>query len=359
MAVQVCVVGVGNIGFNLLTSLRRRGVRAVGVEINPDRRAALAAAGVDGVFAGPDEAGEVDVWIITTSTGPELSHILSAVRAISPKPGSLVSIESTLPVGGTARLAEAFRERGFAPGEGFHLAHVPHRILFGVEESVFDAPRVVAGVTPACRDAALAFYGPLVPQLYPVDDVHVAELSKIVENGLRYLNVAFAEALFGYCLEQGLDWAQLHGAVNTKPNVELLNVDFGIGGECLPKDVGFLQEAMQSPLLAAAIAADEAHRERLRRLAGPHLRILLKGLTFKPGYPDVRFSRALELARDLAAGGKAVYVYDPALGPEQVEKLGFRWREPDGAYDLVYERPLAIRITEEDDRRGQDTGDGQ
>ncbi|MFO7273867.1 MAG: nucleotide sugar dehydrogenase [Symbiobacteriaceae bacterium] len=356
---KVCVVGVGNIGANLLTSLRRRGVGAVGVEISPDRRAALAADGVDGVFAGPDEAGDVDVWIITTSTGPGLSHILGAVRAISPKPGSLVSIESTLPVGGTARLAEAFRERGMAPGEAFHLAHVPHRILFGVEETVFDVPRVVAGMTPACRDAALAFYRPLVPHLYPVDDVRVAELSKIVENGLRYLNIAFAEALFGYCLEQGLDWTQLHGAVNTKPNVELLSVDFGIGGECLPKDVGFLQEAMQSPLLAAAIAADEAHRERLRRLARPHRRILLKGLTFKPGYPDTRFSRALELAQALAADGKEVYVYDPDLGPGRVAELGFRWGEPDGAYDLVYERPLAIRTTGEDEECGQDTRDGQ
>lgn len=352
-------MGVGNIGANLLTSLRRRGVGAVGVEISPDRRAALAADGVDGVFAGPDEAGDVDVWIITTSTGPGLSHILGAVRAISPKPGSLVSIESTLPVGGTTRLAEAFRERGMAPGEAFHLAHVPHRILFGVEETVFDVPRVVAGMTPACRDAALAFYRPLVPHLYPVDDVRVAELSKIVENGLRYLNIAFAEALFGYCLEQGLDWTQLHGAVNTKPNVELLSVDFGIGGECLPKDVGFLQEAMQSPLLAAAIAADEAHRERLRRLARPHRRILLKGLTFKPGYPDTRFSRALELAQALAADGKEVYVYDPDLGPGRVAELGFRWGEPDGAYDLVYERPLAIRTTGEDEECGQDTRDGQ
>lgn len=359
MAVQVCVVGVGNIGCNLLTSLRRRGLRAVGVEINPDRRAALAESGVDGVYACPDEAGDVDAWILTTSTGPGLSHILSAVRAISPKQGALVSVESTLPVGGTARLAEAFRERGFAPGRDFHLAHVPHRILFGVEETVFDAPRVVAGMTPACRDAALTFYRSLVPQLYAVDDVRVAELAKIVENGLRYVNIAFAEALFGYCLEQGLDWAQLHGAVNTKPNVELLNVDFGIGGECLPKDVGFLQEAMQSPLLAAAIAADEAHRERLRRLAGPCRRILVKGLTFKPGYADTRFSRARELAEALAADGKEVYVYDPALGPEQVAQLGFRWGEPDERYDLIYERPLAIRYTEEDDHRGQDTRDGQ
>ncbi|MBY6276753.1 MAG: nucleotide sugar dehydrogenase [Symbiobacterium thermophilum] len=359
MAVKVCVVGVGNIGTNLLTSLRRKGVQAVGVEINPDRRAALAAAGVDGVFAGPDEAGAPDVWILTTSTGPGMSHILSAVRSLSPKPGALVSVESTLPVGGTARLAEAFRERGYVPGETFHLAHVPHRILFGVEETVFDAPRVVAGVTSACRDAAIAFYRPLVPVLYPVDDVRVAELSKIVENGLRYLNIAFAEALFGYCLEHGLDWAQLHGAVNTKPNVELLNVDFGIGGECLPKDMGFLQEALQSPLLEAAVAADEAHRARLRRLAGPHRRVLVMGLTFKPGFPDTRFSRARELAEALAADGKEVYVYDPALGPEKVTELGFRWGDPGGAYDLIYQRPLAIRTAAEEEKRGQDTRDGQ
>lgn len=349
MTVRVCVVGVGNIGFNLLTSLRHHRLEAVGVEISPGRRAELSAAGVGGIFASAGEAGDVDVWIITTSTGPRLSHLLSAAGAIVPREGALVSVESTLPVGAMALLTAAFRQRGNTPGREFYLAHVPHRILFGVEESVFDAPRVVAGVTPACREAAMAFYAPLVDHLYPVDDVRVAELAKMVENALRYVNIAFSEELFGYCQEQGLDWAQLHGAVNTKPNVQLLNVDFGIGGECLPKDIGFLQEAMQSPLLAGAIAAEDGHRKRLRWAAGPHRRILVKGLTFKAGYPDTRFSRAVELVSGLQADGKEVYVYDPALTPERVAELGFRWGEPDGEYDLIYERPLAIVNTKEED----------
>jgi UDP-N-acetyl-D-glucosamine dehydrogenase len=332
---------------------------AVGVDISAARVAELQALQINDVYTTPAMAGDVDVWIMTTSTGPGLQYLFDAAASISPKPGALVSVESTLPVGAMTQLAAHFAGRGYAVGSDLFLAHVPHRILFGVEQSVFEAARVVAGVTPACRAKALAFYAPLVSALYPVSDVRVAELAKIIENALRFVDIAFAEEVFRYCQVHGIDFGELRAAVNTKANVHLLDVDYGIGGECLPKDIRFLQEALVSPLLMGAMAAEEHYRSFLQGLAEGHERILVKGLTFKPGHPDTRFSMAVALARALQARGKRVYVFDPLIGRAAVEALGFEWGEPDGAYDLVYERPLAIITTKEVGSHEPHPGDRQ
>lgn len=356
---RVAVVGVGNIGLNLLQSLRQRGVAAVGIEISAARRAALQKQQVQEIYASASEVGRIDVWVLTTSTGPQLSHLFDAISQLTPEPGALLSVESTLPVGTMEQLAEHFSGRGYRVGHDLYLAHVPHRILFGVEASVFDAARVVGGVTPACQERALAFYQPLVRELHPVADVRLAELSKIVENAARYYEIALAEELYGYCEAIGLDFQALRAAVNTKGNVQLLAVDFGIGGECLPKDIGFLQQALQSPLLAAAIEADMAHRIRLQAAAAGHKRILIRGITFKPGYPDTRFSPAVALALALQTQGKEVYVYDPLVGPEAVAQLGLRWGDPGGHYDLIYERPLTIRTGKGEQQSGGHSSHGQ
>ncbi|HEY3363473.1 MAG TPA: nucleotide sugar dehydrogenase [Symbiobacteriaceae bacterium] len=354
---------MGNIGLNLLLALRRSGVEAVGVEVSRRRRAELAERQVPGVHDRPEAAGDIDTWIFATSTGPNLSHLMSAVSAVAPRPGALLSVESTLPAGTMAMLGEHFRQRGFQPGRDLYLVHLPHRILFGVEESVFDAARVIAGLTPECLQQGIAFYGPLISNLFPVADVRIAELSKIVENTLRFVEVACAEELFRYCQTEGLDFHQLRAAVNTKGNVRLLDVDYGIGGECLPKDIRFLQAALDSPLLAGAMAADDRYQAMLRAAAGCAGRVLIHGITYKPGYPDVKFSMAVELARALQAEGKQVFVYDLLLTPDQVAELGFAWGDPDGAYDLVYRRPMQMSAPErggnKEESHVEDSGHGQ
>lgn len=356
---RVCVVGVGNIGLNLLQSLRRAGVEAVGLDISEQRVRELAEQQVAGVFRDSAQATDVDVWIITTSTGPGQSHLLGAAASINPKNGALISVESTLPVGTMAKLTDHFTSRGYAVGSDLFLAHVPHRILFGVEQSVFDAARIVAGVTPQCLTKAMAFYAPLVTRLHPVPDVRIAELAKIIENALRFVDIAFAEGIFQYCQEQGIDYRQLREAVNTKANVQLLDVDFGIGGECLPKDIRFLQAALHSPLLEGAMAVEDSHRAFLRALAEGQSRILVKGLSFKPGHPDTRFSMAMELVRGLQADGKQIYVYDPMLTPETIERNGLTWGDPDDDYDLIYERPLAVMAGKEAVPLGEDPRHGK
>ncbi|MFZ5823275.1 MAG: UDP binding domain-containing protein [Bacillota bacterium] len=356
---RVAVVGVGNIGLNLLLSLRRRGLDAIGIDVDTQRLRQLQAQGVTGLFARAEAAPPPAVWIITTSTGPNLSHLFGAADAIAPDPGALISVESTLPVGTMERLRARFEERGYKVGENLYLAHVPHRILFGEEESVLEGARVVGGVTKACRERALAFYAPLVADLHPVADVRIAEMAKIVENAARFVDIAFAEELFRYCHRNGLDFQELRRAVNTKGNVHLMVVDYGIGGECLPKDIRFLQESLESAFLAEALRADYRHQRLLRKVAGPHHRILIRGITFKPGYADLRFSPALALAKALQAEGKAVFVHDPLLSPEAVAALGLNWGRPEDPYDLVYERPLALMSGRQAETETKSTGAGK
>ncbi|NLG84065.1 MAG: hypothetical protein GX493_05535, partial [Firmicutes bacterium] len=224
------------------------------------------------------------------------------------------------------RLADQFSRRGLTSGRDCFLVHAPHRILFGEEESIFGQPRVIGGITPACLARGVEFYRPLVPAVHPCRDIRLVELCKLVENTLRYLEIAMAEALALHCHENGLDFEELRRLVATKGNVRLMSVDYGIGGECLPKDAKFLYEVTGSRLIADAMAVDEEYRSGLFREAlAP--RVLVRGLTFKPGWRDLGYSRAVELVERLKAAGCQVFVEDPLYAPEELAALGFRpWR---------------------------------
>lgn len=116
---------------------------------------------------------------------------------------------------------------------------VPHRVMFGVDESVCDTPRVFEAFTKACLKKGRDFYNPLVPELVEVSDVRLTELSKVVENVKRYVDVAFAQEIYRYCIRHGLDFNSLRSAVNSKVNVELLGTDRGIGGSASLRIWGF------------------------------------------------------------------------------------------------------------------------
>lgn len=326
---NICVVGAGRIGLHVLTHLRRGrpGDSVAAVDVDQSKVEGLAARGWTASTSYP--AGDaVDVWILCVSTGPELAWLFDAVSRIAPKPGALVTVESTIPVGTTRRIAAAFEQRGAKAGRDFHLVHAPHRVLFGAEEDPARIVRVIAGMTETCLDAGIRFYAGCGIPLHPVTRPEIAELSKIVENSIRYLEISFAETLSLACSEAGLDFDELREAVNTKTNVHLADVDYGIGGECLPKDLEFLQSWLKSPLLAEAEKADLRYREHMRRAARNFGKILLDGLTYKPGVRSLQGSRAVELGLELLRLGTEVYARDPLLTAEEIAALGFRpWRE--------------------------------
>ncbi|MCO1603829.1 NAD-binding protein [Desulfosporosinus nitroreducens] len=320
---KICVVGLGNIGFNLFTYLDQKfSGEVIGVDVNESRVNELRRKG-HRVTTDYRALTGIDVWLMAPSTGNQGQNLFSALEHMIICPGSLISIESTLPPGTMMRIREFLEKRGFKLGTDLFLIHVPHRVMFGVDKTVCDTPRVMGAFTRTCLEKGREFYNPLVPLLIEVSDVRVVELSKVVENVKRYVDVAFAQDIYGYCVSNGMSFDDLRMAVNSKNNVELLTTDWGIGGECLPKDMSFLRTVCPSALLEGAEQADQDYRERIIKQVGTGKEVWVRGLSYKTGVKDLAHSRGVDLVRALEASGNTVRVEDPLFSSDELSAAGF------------------------------------
>ncbi|MHB8076995.1 nucleotide sugar dehydrogenase [Desulfosporosinus fructosivorans] len=325
---KICVVGLGNIGFNLFTYLSHKFPGEVqGVDVNESRVNELLHQGYR-VTSDYRALTGIDVWLMAPSTGNQGQNLFSALEQMILFPGSLISIESTLPPGTMIRIREFLEKKGFELGVDLYLIHVPHRVMFGVDKTVCDTPRVMGAFTNACLEKGRQFYTPLVPQVVEVSDIRVAELSKVVENVKRYVDVAFAQEIYSYCIDQGMDYDELKRAVNSKNNVELLGTDWGIGGECLPKDMNFLRTVCHSTLLEGAEQADQNYRDRIVKQVGSGKEVLVRGLSYKTEVKDLKHSRGVDLVRALEAAGNTVWVEDPLFSSDELSGAGFKASDP-------------------------------
>jgi UDP-N-acetyl-D-mannosaminuronate dehydrogenase len=204
---------------------------------------------------------------------------MEIIRKISKEArnGKLVSIESTVPRGTTRKMFEILEHR-------FHVVHAPHR-WYAREEDVHGVNqlRVIGGVCDCCLRTGIRFYDGVeqtaekedleyynanksyrclgIP-MYSVSTVEIAELSKIVENADRYLQIAFAEDLYMFCKANQISFGELRDAINTKWNVNILEPRDGIGGHCIPKDTRMFLESseIKSKILIAAQEVDKDYR---------------------------------------------------------------------------------------------------
>jgi UDP-N-acetyl-D-mannosaminuronic acid dehydrogenase len=288
---KVLVVGLGQLGLPVARYVKEKGFDDVyGYDISP--KAMERAEKIAGIKKAND-LSDFDVYILCVSTHkpddmftPQIEGLLSIVERISKearRDGALVSIESTIPRGTSARVCEMLNHR-------LHVAHAPHR-WYALEEKEHGVNqlRVVGGVCDCCLQTAMQFYNGScssfvststatdVPSsssegmpkslgipMHPVSKIEIAELSKIAENAHRYLQIAFAEDLYLYCQENNLNFSELRDALNTKWNVNILEPKEGIGGHCLPKDTRmFLQssKSIKSKILTAAMEVDQDYRQ--------------------------------------------------------------------------------------------------
>jgi len=304
---KVLIVGLGQLGFPVAKYVKERGFDTYGYDISTKAmERAERIAGIKQIDAsnfGSSELNDFDVYIITVSThkpddmfSPQIDGLLSVVDKISretKKNEALVSIESTVPKGTSKKVFEMLSHR-------LHVVHAPHR-WYALEEKVhgINQLRVIGGVCDCCLKAGIQFYDgrdphPLYsdtpsllsslspyfsssPQyhnnqslgipMHPVSEIEIAEITKVVENADRYLQIAFAEELYLYCQANNINFPELRDAVNTKWNVNILEPREGIGGHCLPKDTKmFLQssKSTRSKILTTAMEVDE-HYRRSRR----------------------------------------------------------------------------------------------
>ncbi|MDP3417050.1 UDP-N-acetyl-D-mannosamine dehydrogenase [Falsiroseomonas sp.] len=345
---RLCVMGLGYVGLPAAAMLAGRGHQVVGCDTDPRVVAAvqsgqahfhepdldmlLAAALTTGRLTAQAVPAPAEVFVIAVPTplGPgcspraDLSCVEAATDAIAPllRPGNLVILESTCPVGTTealaARLAAArpdlaLPRRGQpAPPGCVHLAHCPERVLPGsmLRELVAN-DRIIGGLTPACAELARAVYAGFVTGRCWVTDSRTAELAKLAENAFRDVNIAFANELASICEAVEVDpWAAITLA-NRHPRVAILQPGAGVGGHCIAVDPWFLAQAApeRSALIRTARGVNEAKpgqvAARIRALAGGMDRpaIACLGLTYKADVEDLRASPALAVAEDLARDG--------------------------------------------------------
>jgi UDP-N-acetyl-D-mannosaminuronic acid dehydrogenase len=279
---KVLVVGLGQLGLPVAKYVRERGYDAYGYDISTTAMRIAEKASIKKA----DNFSEFDVYILCVSThrlgdifSPQIDGLWSVIEKISneAKNGALLSIESTIPSGTSKKVFEALNHR-------LHVVHAPHRWYAAEEkEHGINQPRVIGGVCECCLKAGMEFYGdpkiyplssPQIPNdnngkrslgipMHPVTEIEVAEITKVVENANRYLQIAFAEELYLYCQANSLNFPELRDAVNTKWNVNILEPREGIGGHCLPKDTKmFLQssKSIRSRIVIAATEVDQDYR---------------------------------------------------------------------------------------------------
>jgi UDP-N-acetyl-D-mannosaminuronate dehydrogenase len=289
MIEKVLVAGLGQLGLPVAKYVKQKGFETYGYDINPEAvERAFTNFGIQKI----DSFEEIDVFILCVSTHepndmftPQIEGLLSLAEKISleAKSGALVSIESTISKGTSKRIFEMLNHR-------LHVAHAPHR-WYALEEDVHGVNqlRVLGGVNDCCLRLALEFYDvrnkylekkeehessekDLGIPMHPVSEIEIAELTKIIENANRYMQIAFAEDLYLYCQANNVNFAELKDALNTKWNVDILEPLDGIGGHCLPKDTKmFIQSSrsIRSKILLAAMEVDDDYR-RYRQSRGVH-----------------------------------------------------------------------------------------
>ncbi len=357
---KVGIIGLGYVGLPLAAAFGEAGHDVIGLDNNAAKVKALEEgrseiddvsserlAAIGGAFqptTDRERLAECDAILICVPTPlanqrePDLSYIIEAANAIVAglRKGQLVALESTTYPGTTReRVLPILEESGLAVGTDFFLAYSPERIDPGRTEDPFKTtPKVVGGLTEACTERAVALYGEICDEVVEVSTPEAAELTKLLENVFRSVNIALVNELAQLCERMEIDIWEVVDAASTKPyGFMRFEPGPGMGGHCLPVDPFYLAfKARQHDFypefveLAGKINQNQplfCVRRMARTLnsAGKPMKnsnILLLGVAYKAGVGDLREAPALKIAR-LAREAGAQVSYHDSHAPELAE----------------------------------------
>jgi UDP-N-acetyl-D-glucosamine dehydrogenase len=351
----VGIVGAGYVGLPLAQVFAEAGRHVILVETSEDRVAAINRgesyiADVSSAELKPlvddtrieatsdysalAQAGAILIALPTPLSAqrePDLSVVLAAVEDLAPhlQRGQLVVLESTTYPGTTReRLLPILERGGMRVGEDFHLAFSPERVDPGRRDwQTKNTPKIVGGVTEACTASAVELYEGALDIVHPVSSPEAAELTKLLENIFRSVNIALVNELAQLCDRMGIDVWEVVGAAATKPfGFMSFRPGPGLGGHCMPIDpfyltwkareydfytefielAGKVNENMPYWCLGKIVRALNANEKALKGS-----KILLVGVAYKENSDDTRESPALKLIELLEAEGAAVSYHDP------------------------------------------------
>ena len=353
---KIAVIGLGYVGLPLAMVFAEAGVEVVGVEAVPERCAEVNAGRsyiqdvtsealkkmVDKglIRATTDYAAtedcDADIICLPTPLNanrePDLSLVLDATTKLAGhlQRGQLVTLESTTYPGTTRDELAPILEKGsgLTAGVDFHLAFSPERVDPGrTDYTTKSTPKVVGGLTPACTARALEVYGPALDNVVPVSTPEVAEMSKLLENIFRSVNIALMNELAMLCDRMNIDVWEVIDAAATKPfGFMKFQPGPGLGGHCIPVDpfylswkarafdfwTEFIELAGKVNENMPYFCVEKLHRAlntRQKSLNGAQLLVL--GVAYKADIDDLRESPALKVIRLLRAHGAEVDYHDP------------------------------------------------
>jgi nucleotide sugar dehydrogenase len=352
---DLLVIGLGYVGLPLAREAVFSGLTVVGYDLNSKLVAALNAgrSHVGDVSASEvaamlgkgfratstaEEVGNPETVVICVPTplsadsAPDLSAVRGAVEATGRmlRPGMLVVLESTTYPGTTDELVRPLLEKlsGLTAGVDFSLAFSPERIDPGNQHySIRNTPKVVGGQTSSCADAAERFYGQLCDQVVRARSAREAEMTKLLENTYRHVNIALVNEMAIFCHELGVDLRDAIRCAGTKPfGFQAFHPGPGVGGHCIPIDPNYLSYKVRTlgyPFRFVELAqeintrmpvytvdrAAELLNSNAKPLKGAH--VLLLGVTYKPNVADQRESPVRLVARKLCSRGAVLAYHDP------------------------------------------------
>jgi len=367
----VAIIGLGYVGLPLAVAFAEKGFPVVGIDVDrrkveainrgesyvqdiPSERLARISgqsSAVSGqspvargrIFATGDYSilAQCDAAIICVPTplnktrDPDVRYVIAAGESVARHlhPGMLVVLESTTYPGTTEELllpmlCKALGVERSAVGQQFFLAFSPERIDPGRKDwTVENTPKVVGGVTPACREVAAALYGAIIERIVPVSSTQAAEMVKLLENTFRAVNIALVNEIAIMCDKLGIDVWEVIDAAATKPyGFMKFTPGPGVGGHCIPLDPHYLAWKLKTLNYNARFIqlAGEINSEMPRYWvnkvqdalndAGKAIkgsRVLVLGVAYKKDIDDVRESPALDIIELLRQKGADVRYHDP------------------------------------------------
>jgi UDP-N-acetyl-D-glucosamine dehydrogenase len=352
---RVGVIGLGYVGLPLATGLARRGYTVTRLDASqakvtalsqvqsyiPDVPAADVAALVKANFLTAttdyNALGEIDIVFICVPTpfdamkAPDLTFVRQAAAGIAPRlhAGQLIVLQSTTYPGTTEEVVQPIlEETGLVAGQDFFLAFSPERIDPGrVDYTVENTPKVIGGINPESAALASELLAHLTPHIHIVSSPRAAEMTKLLENIFRSVNIALVNELAVLSERMGIDFWEVIEAAKTKPfGFMPFYPSAGVGGHCIPVDPYYLSWKAREydfytrfiELAAEVNGAMPYHTVqligRVLNQAGKSLRdanILVLGVAFKPNIDDARNSPAERVIELLTREGANVSYHDP------------------------------------------------
>ena len=365
---KICVVGLGYVGLPTALILAKHGFSVSGVDSDKkkiislqkgitlieDARPILKDKLVKKNFKAIRKVVSADAFIVAVPTPltlenkADLKYLKQAIKSICKilKKGNLIVIESTIPPGTCRNVIVPIIEKytTFKVNTDIFLSHCPERAIpTNTIHEIINNDRIIGGLNNIASQKTAKIYKSFVKGKIHITDDMTAELTKLVENAYRDVNIAFANEIDSICSKLNISTLDVINLANKHPRVNILTPGIGVGGHCIPIDPLFISEVLPKNSKMIKIAREINNQKpssiskqilsQLEKIKNP--KIVVGGISYKKNINDIRESPALKIIELLKEKGVKVLIYDPIVYPEHKGQLDKFCKQKDMLVILV------------------------